>query len=333
MGFDLTCIVGNVDEELICPICTEVLEDPMQSSSCEHAYCRVCIQKWIIEKQICPVDRTELLSGQLVPASRLMRNMLARLRIKCVFAENGCEQLLQLDEFRRHVDTCEHNPKVVVECPMGCGMKVPKDEMASHNCVFELREMMQQQQTEITELKDLQVTQQQRVESHRRELELLQYYILALRSTNPVMRNIGDQLDRYSLMQWGSVLPAATIRNWGSLISTPDIFMHMRVRDGLSSCSCPMHLINKIADRCHEDRWPNGLISLEARRENQDSFVDFSTRLLPFLVTGKSCVVVLGGDNLHMPENLRPKLGLIMIFVDGVVEGIQEATVAEREFD
>lgn len=325
MGFDLTCIIGHVDEELICPICTEVLEDPVQSCSCEHAYCRACIDKWIVQKQICPVDRSELLSSQLVPASRLMRNMLSRLKIKCIFADNGCAQLLQLEDFRSHVDSCEHNPKVVVECTKGCGMKVPKDEMATHNCVFELREMVQLQRAEIADLKEILSGQQQRIELHRRELELLQYYIIALRSTNPVIRNIGDQLDRYSLMQWGSGLPLATVRTWGSLISTPDVFMHMRVRDGLSASGCPMHLINKIADRCHENRWPDGLVSLEARRESHHRLVQYVTRLLPSLVTGKSCVVVLGGDNIHMPENLRPRLGLIMIFVDGVVEAHQES--------
>lgn len=30
MGFDLTRFQGEVDEELLCPICSEVLEDPLQ---------------------------------------------------------------------------------------------------------------------------------------------------------------------------------------------------------------------------------------------------------------------------------------------------------------
>jgi len=50
----------------------------------------------------------------------------------------------------------------------------------------------------------------------------------------------------------------------------------------------------------------------------------YVTRLVPGLVTGKPCVVVLAGDNTHMPENLRPSLGLVMIFVDGVDEMLQE---------
>lgn len=123
MGYDLTCIVGHVDEELICPICADVLEEPVQSCGCEHAFCSACIDKWMLEKQICPVDRSDLMRGHLVPVSRLMRNMLSRLKIKCTFADSGCAQELSLEDFRTHVASCEHNPKVVVGCG-NCGMKV-----------------------------------------------------------------------------------------------------------------------------------------------------------------------------------------------------------------
>ena len=33
MGFDVTRFQGDVDEELICPICSGVLEEPLQVSS------------------------------------------------------------------------------------------------------------------------------------------------------------------------------------------------------------------------------------------------------------------------------------------------------------
>lgn len=30
MGFDVTRFQGDVDEELLCPICSEVLQEPLQ---------------------------------------------------------------------------------------------------------------------------------------------------------------------------------------------------------------------------------------------------------------------------------------------------------------
>ncbi|TDG42895.1 hypothetical protein AWZ03_010677 [Drosophila navojoa] len=326
MGYDLALIVGHVDEELLCPICADVLEEPMQSSSCEHAFCRFCIEKWMQEKQICPVDRSDLLPIHLVPVSRLMRNMLARLKIKCCFADNGCTALMPLEEYRAHVANCQNNPKVVVVCNKGCGMRVPKDELSRHNCVFELRQQLQDHINAIPELRDMQAHQERRLGEHRRELELLQYYIATLRATNPVIRTVGDQLDRYALMRWGRALPLASVRTWGSLISTPDMPMRLMVREGLRASGCPMHLMEILLDCCHEDSWPEGLTTLEMRRLNLHRLAQFVTRLLPVVITGKPCVVILGGDNAHMPENLRPMLGVIMIFVDGVDETHPEAT-------
>ena len=47
MGFDVSWFQGEVDEELLCPICSEVLEDPLQAPSCEHAFCSECINEWL----------------------------------------------------------------------------------------------------------------------------------------------------------------------------------------------------------------------------------------------------------------------------------------------
>ena len=39
MGYDVSRFEGEVDEELVCPICSAVLEDPRLAPECEHAYC------------------------------------------------------------------------------------------------------------------------------------------------------------------------------------------------------------------------------------------------------------------------------------------------------
>lgn len=36
MGYDINRFQGEVDEELICPICTGVLEDPLQVNKLEN---------------------------------------------------------------------------------------------------------------------------------------------------------------------------------------------------------------------------------------------------------------------------------------------------------
>lgn len=41
MGYDVTRFQGDVDEDLICPICSGVLEEPVQVS-CFYFYCEYC---------------------------------------------------------------------------------------------------------------------------------------------------------------------------------------------------------------------------------------------------------------------------------------------------
>lgn len=70
---------GDVDEELICPICAGVLEEPLQAAACEHAFCRACITEWLSRQPTCPVDRNNITTTNLRPVPRILKNLLARL--------------------------------------------------------------------------------------------------------------------------------------------------------------------------------------------------------------------------------------------------------------
>ncbi len=148
MGYDVTRFQGEVDEDLLCPICSGVLEEPVQASfwkitlnfisvlsdlyifgfsfsfqapHCEHAFCNACITQWFAQQQICPVDRTVVTLAHLRPVPRIMRNMLSKLQISCDNAGFGCIATLRLDQLQSHLKDCEHNPKRPVNCEEGCG--------------------------------------------------------------------------------------------------------------------------------------------------------------------------------------------------------------------
>lgn len=103
MGFDIGRFCGTVDEELICPICAGVLDDPLQvkiifflisralaifpnsflfiqfqAPTCEHAFCKRCIQEWLNHQPVCPVDRQCITPIQLRPVPRILKNLLSR---------------------------------------------------------------------------------------------------------------------------------------------------------------------------------------------------------------------------------------------------------------
>lgn len=78
MGYELTRFQGDVDEELVCPICAGVLEEPLQAAVCEHAFCRSCITEWLSRQPTCPVDRNAITTTNLRPVPRILKNLLAR---------------------------------------------------------------------------------------------------------------------------------------------------------------------------------------------------------------------------------------------------------------
>lgn len=133
MGYDLERFVGYVNEGLLCCVCRDVLERPLQAP-CEHAFCSSCISSWLVYHRSCPEDRLPLDVNSLKPlyrsvhcvftcdflsdsflqmcsftfaTDRYMRNDLTRLQIRCVNAAQGCEVVCSLENLHTHEDECE----------------------------------------------------------------------------------------------------------------------------------------------------------------------------------------------------------------------------------
>lgn len=71
MGYDIERFVGYVNEGLLCSICRDVLEDPLQAP-CEHAFCTACIHGWLVHHSNCPEDRQMIDVSLLRPLYRYM---------------------------------------------------------------------------------------------------------------------------------------------------------------------------------------------------------------------------------------------------------------------
>lgn len=318
MGFEVNRFQGDVDEELVCPICSGVLEDPLQAPDCEHVFCKACITQWISRQPTCPVDRQNLTSAQLTQVPRILRNLLARLTINCDNAQYGCTRLLNLDALSTHLDECEHNPKMPVLCEQGCALVIPKDELKEHNCIKEMRTLIQKQQQKLNdfqhELHELRFL----VIEQRREMHFLKDLMRALKINNPSLRAIADAMDRDQLdrevVQWSTTLQPARVTRWGGMISTPDDALQRMIKRTLNEMGCPVHILDDLMENCHECRWPPGLCSLETRQNNRRQYENYVCKRVP----GKQAVLVLHCDNLHMGEDMMVEPGLVMIFAHGV---------------
>ena len=56
MGYDidLCTLPENQKEELKCPLCLDILENPKFITSCGHTYCERCLDRLILERNVCP---------------------------------------------------------------------------------------------------------------------------------------------------------------------------------------------------------------------------------------------------------------------------------------
>ena len=56
MGYDidLCTLPQNQKEELKCPLCLDILENPKFITSCGHTYCERCLDALILERNVCP---------------------------------------------------------------------------------------------------------------------------------------------------------------------------------------------------------------------------------------------------------------------------------------
>nr|XP_054597161.1 RING finger protein 151 isoform X3 [Nothobranchius furzeri] len=193
MGFDLERFVGFVNEGLLCCVCRDVLERPLQAP-CEHAYCSSCISSWLLHHHSCPEDRLPLDLSSLKPLYRYMRNDLNRLQIRCVNAEQGCGVICTLESLHTHEDDCEFafiscsntGCPVQVErrgldahlsecnfrsrgCANGCGHSLLSTNQ--HNCVAELHTEVELLRTEmLCKVEEVRREMESRLDSQRRHM-------------------------------------------------------------------------------------------------------------------------------------------------------------------
>lgn len=128
---------ASVDPELICNICHSPLKDPYYTP-CSETFCRECITNWIqTPNTSCAHYRQALSVNVLTQAPRSLRNMLDRLRVKCIRCQPNELKLVNFDE---HIQkAC---PKAVVLCPSAdikCQWTGQRDQLEQHfaTCRFE----------------------------------------------------------------------------------------------------------------------------------------------------------------------------------------------------
>mmetsp|Transcript_22937 Transcript_22937/g.38815 ORF Transcript_22937/g.38815 Transcript_22937/m.38815 type:complete len:260 (+) Transcript_22937:59-838(+) len=78
----------DVDEDLICSVCVNLVEDAVQSPCCGSLFCRECVKTWLKDNKTCPSCRGYLCIKHLQTDKKSDMKSAACLR-NCV--EDGCD--------------------------------------------------------------------------------------------------------------------------------------------------------------------------------------------------------------------------------------------------
>ncbi|PWN32122.1 uncharacterized protein FA14DRAFT_162373 [Meira miltonrushii] len=158
----------SISEWLKCPICLNPFIEPSLIPSCEHVFCKGCIEQHVetisqsrtndstedenveqsqYQKQAkghCPSCRTRFVSSQLRPAAALIRNMVDSLLVKCPNESRGCAHLAERGLIEGHVrkdcafayideaEVVNSGQAISSNGRCGCGKKVMRKDWQAH---------------------------------------------------------------------------------------------------------------------------------------------------------------------------------------------------------
>ena len=118
------------DKELECPICTETCCDPV-ATKCSHYFCRPCLMR---SNKLCPICKTPWNENELNTLEgldyRIIRNMFARVLVKCLSCKIVTQRGLKGEVFQRHIDE-----DCVLQCRLGCSSPLTRKTWHSHDQV------------------------------------------------------------------------------------------------------------------------------------------------------------------------------------------------------
>jgi len=109
---------GDLDS-LVCPICMDVLRDPVMHQNCSNMFCSICAKRI----STCPLCHTDMKENEFVPVPKMILDMIEKVNVRC----NGCESVMTREEY-----TNNHKGKCTFECPFGCGQKVNSSNLVEH---------------------------------------------------------------------------------------------------------------------------------------------------------------------------------------------------------
>lgn len=111
---DEDTFVTEPPDDLHCPICLHVLDNPYQTS-CGHRFCLECIEAIKnTSNPICPIDRMSVEGGVFQDNAAKMQ--IRRLKIYCPYHKKGCKWIGDLADKASHLRGCLYSTRTCTKC-------------------------------------------------------------------------------------------------------------------------------------------------------------------------------------------------------------------------
>uniref|UniRef100_A0A671ES86 RING-type E3 ubiquitin transferase n=1 Tax=Rhinolophus ferrumequinum TaxID=59479 RepID=A0A671ES86_RHIFE len=196
-------ILLHIQEELTCPICLELLTEPL-SLDCGHSFCKACITANNKEpeisqkgKSLCPVCRFSYHPGDLRP-NRFVANIVERLREVKVSPEEGQKRDLCVRHGEKLHLFCKEDGKVI------CWLCERSQEHRDHH-TFLIEEVAQEYQEKLEAALERLKTEQKKAEMYnsniRKEENQIQHDIQSFQNCIKQLKDVLDSEEQKELQK------------------------------------------------------------------------------------------------------------------------------------
>jgi hypothetical protein len=146
MGKDIDQFVHpeRISSQLICPICTLVLTNPVQTST-DHLFCEDELLEWMTRSNLCPVTKSVLDPASIRKPSRIILNMLAELQVYCSNKCEGCTWTGPQESLPTHMLECTFRPRSELQEEIASrDAKIEELEVKVHDLLQRNDELMEE---------------------------------------------------------------------------------------------------------------------------------------------------------------------------------------------
>ena len=101
--------------DIICPICLNILNNPISCSSNlnSHSFCKECINIYLSEHENCPLCKNNFEYYYNKEISEKLNELL----FKCIYFKEGCNKILNYLEYFKHINECKYkNSDIIYIC-------------------------------------------------------------------------------------------------------------------------------------------------------------------------------------------------------------------------